>query len=139
MPIKCFLLEPMPAAESDGGRLWRRTDTGEVIALRDAPPGAMWFATWFMNDEVPPRNFVSGGWTNNFEPSLIVRTPGGDWDVDSRAGNCTMKEDKLHRCWCRHGVAPNVTVDKNGRTCAAGGGSIICGNYHGFLQNGHLT
>ena len=33
-----------------------------------------------------------------------------------------------------------VTVDKTGgKTSAAGAGSIIAGNYHGFLVNGEFT
>lgn len=71
--------------------------------------------------------------------ALWVQTPGGSWCIDSRASNCTMPYDYDHRCWIRHGEPPNVTVDKNGKTCAAGAGSIQCGNYHGFLQNGALT
>jgi hypothetical protein len=66
-------------------------------------------------------------------------TPGGEWIIDSRASNCTMPEDTEHRCWVRHGEAPDFHVDKNGKTCNAGAGSIKCGSYHGFLQNGFLT
>lgn len=73
-------------------------------------------------------------------PHLIVICPnGGTWNVDSRASNCTMPYDYEHRCWIRHGIPPNVTVDKNGNTCQAGAGSIKCGDYHGFLRNGVLT
>jgi hypothetical protein len=50
-----------------------------------------------------------------------------------------MPNDRLHRCWVRHGDAPELTVDKNGKTCGAGGGSIVSGSYHGFLRNGFLT
>ena len=32
----------------------------------------------------------------------------------------------------------NITVDKNGNTCSAGGGSIMGRTYHGFLRNGYL-
>jgi hypothetical protein len=39
----------------------------------------------------------------------------------------------------KHGTAPNLHVDKAGLTCQAGAGSILCGNYHGFLHNGELT
>lgn len=52
---------------------------------------------------------------------------------------CGCGEKTVHKCWCRHGEAPNFTVDKNGVTCIAGAGSIQIGNYHGFLQNGFLT
>jgi hypothetical protein len=72
----------------------------------------------------------------------MVRCPNGsDWHVDGRASNCTMPTDKVHKCWVRHGDprASNLTVDKNGFTCAAGAGSIQAGDYHGFLQAGVLT
>lgn len=73
-------------------------------------------------------------------PQLTVVCPNGaEWTIDSRASNCTLPYDYEHRCWVRHGDPPNVTVDKNGLTCAAGGGSIQAGDYHGFLQNGVLT
>jgi hypothetical protein len=71
---------------------------------------------------------------------LVVVCPNGyTWDIDSRASNCTMPYDYNHRCWVRHGDPPKITVDKNGVTCAAGAGSILAGDYHGFLQNGILT
>jgi hypothetical protein len=74
------------------------------------------------------------------DPPLCVRTPGGDWVIDSRASNCPLKEDNTHKCWPRQGTAPSITVDKAfGNTCGAGGGSIISGNYHGFLRDGFLV
>lgn len=72
-------------------------------------------------------------------PVLSVMTPGGVWRIDSRASNCTMPYDYEHRCWVRHGTPPLVTVDKDGNTCAAGAGSIQCGDYHGFLRDGKLV
>jgi hypothetical protein len=39
----------------------------------------------------------------------------------------------------RHGTPPDVTVDKNGLTCNAGGGSIQVPGWHGFLRNGELV
>jgi hypothetical protein len=112
--------------------LWCRRDTGEAITLRDAPPGAMWFANW-MEGYFNPQLGTS---------PLVVMTPGGDWTIDSQASNCTIKDDynqERHHCWVAHGVPPDVTVDKNGNTCAAGAGSIQCGSYHGFLRNGYLV
>ena len=55
-----------------------------------------------------------------------------------------MKDDTgpyglAHRCWCRHGEPPNITVDKNGPTCPAGAGSIQCNDWHGYLRNGELV
>jgi hypothetical protein len=109
--------------------IWERQDTGEEVTLRDAPVGAMWNAYW-LNDVK--------GYIGPDGQSLYVKTPGGDWCIDGIASNCTRREDRVHKCWVRHGDAPNITVDKNGDTCAAGAGSIICGSYHGFLRGGFL-
>lgn len=109
--------------------IYRRADTGEEMTLRDAPPGAMWDATW-MSD-----------WTKGSDGRcLVAKCPNGrEWMIDGRASNCTMPQDNEHKCWVRHGEPPNITVDKNGRTCAAGAGSILSGDYHGFLRNGIFT
>jgi hypothetical protein len=80
----------------------------------------------------PSHTFADG-------PHLLVMTPGGPWNIDSRASNCAEPFDYEHRSWIRTGEPPNVTVGKGGRTCAAGAGSIQCGDYHGFLQAGSLT
>lgn len=65
------------------------------------------------------------------------------WHIENRASNCTLPEDKNHRCWVRHGsIGDKLTVDKNGLTCAAGAGSFFMGpnnEWHGFLRNGKLT
>jgi hypothetical protein len=50
-----------------------------------------------------------------------------------------MPDDGEHRCWVRHGEPPRITVDKNGPTCQAGAGSILAGDYHGFLRDGAFT
>lgn len=122
--------------------IYRRADTGELVSLRShnadttgapatARPGAMWDAWW-----------MPESWRGPDGIALMVRCPNGhDWHVDGRASNCTLPEDRVHKCWVRHGdprTAP-VSVDKNGVTCAAGAGSIQAGDYHGFLQNGVLT
>lgn len=71
---------------------------------------------------------------------LHAITPNGmEWNIDGRASNCTKPEDKIHRCWVREGTPPNITVGKGGNTCSAGAGSIITGDYHGFIRNGEFT
>lgn len=85
--------------------------------------------------------------------ALVVKLPNGlFWYVDSRASNCTLKDDNIHFCWVRHGdpAGCEVTVDKNGHTCSAGAGSIdspghrredgrvLREAWHGFLQGGKL-
>ena len=111
--------------------LWKRSDTGEQTSIEEAPPGAIWDATWFHD---------SPSWCGPDGRSLVVKLPGGhDWHIDSRASNCTLKDDSVHKCWVRHGVPPNITVDKDGHTCAAGGGSILLEDWHGFLRGGELV
>jgi hypothetical protein len=142
MGIKCFLIEPILDknvilfhSEDDWPPFyahigWRNPLTGEEKRFtHDFGVGAMWWATWY------PKNIV---WGNETEPHLMVATPGGDWDIDSRASNCTQPDDTLHRCWVRHGVPPLLDVDKHGVTCNAGAGSIQCGSFHGFLRAGEF-
>lgn len=113
--------------------IYRRTDTGEVFPLRDAPPGAMYDAWW-----------AARFWKGPDGRSLVVKLPNGtDWQVDGAANNCTMPDDHFqqkHHCWTRTGTPPLITVGNSfGPTCNAGAGSIQSGDYHGFLQNGVLT
>lgn len=111
--------------------LFRRSDNGQLETLHEAGVGAMWFAPWFSDH--PAYRGPDG-------KTLIVRLPHNhDWIVDGRASNCTMPKDNEHKCWIRHGAPPDVTVDKRGKTCAAGAGSIQTGKWHGFLRNGHLV
>jgi hypothetical protein len=116
-------------------RVYERTDTGERMILRDAPPGAMYNAWWTFD-----------GWKGKDGLSLVVKTPDGhDWMIDSQASNCTLKGDRTHKCWIRHGTIPNITVSKQvpgvnaDTTCAAGGGSIVTPKFHGFLRNGEFV
>lgn len=69
----------------------------------------------------------------------VVLPNGHPWDVDGRASNCDRRDDRTHRCWVRDGIPPNVTAGKGGNTCSAGAGSILAGDYHGFLRSGVLT
>jgi len=115
-----------------------RRDTGEEHTLREAPPGAMWYADWMIEgvDQSKHGNLYRGPDGH----CLMVRCPDGhDWCVDSRCSNCTLPNDNIHKCWVRHGTPPNITVDKNGVTCAAGAGSILTPKWHGFLTSGVLS
>jgi hypothetical protein len=110
--------------------IWKDA-AGKEYTLRDNVPGMMWDAHW--NHDYKP-------WCGPDGKSLHVVCPDGhSWCIDSRASNCTMKDDDIHKCWVRHGEPPNLTVDKNGHTCAAGAGSIQTPNWHGFLRNGELV
>lgn len=160
-PSQCacgYVFEPSDPYQVFGDRLVRRADTGEVITMRSAPPGAIYNADW--NTDVPE-------WTGPDGRSLHCRLPNGhDWAIDSRASNCDSPcvncgrpyhehksgtrcveendepryvDARPHKCWVRHGEPPDLHVDKAGVTCNAGAGSIASGSYHGFLHNGFLT
>lgn len=117
-----------------GDPVYRRLDTGEILMLEDAPPGALWRATWYEN-----RGSVQCHWTGDDGQSWMCRLPDGhDWFIDGKCSNCT-RPNEPHHCWVRKGVAPNFTVGKDGDTCAAGAGSIMTPNWHGFLTNGELA
>lgn len=122
--------EPHDAYQIFPSSLWSAPDRPDlgVFTLDGAPHGAMSYMPWVTTAE----SLGPDG------KALAVITPGGSWYIDSRASNCTMPNDTKHRCWVRHGAPPNITVDKNGNTCAAGAGSIACGGYHGFLRAGYL-
>jgi hypothetical protein len=119
---------------SSGGLipLYKDAD-GNVFTWHEAKPGAMCDGTW-LHDH--PQ------YVGNDGIALMVKLPNNHtWMVDSRANNCTMKEDTVHKCWVRHGDprTGKVHVDKNGNTCGAGAGSILSGSYHGFLHDGFLV
>lgn len=143
-PRTCARLCGYEFTEDDEWQAWsealyRRTDTGELRVLHQgapapeapsAEPGACWDA-WWMPFSRGPDGLC-----------LMVRCPDGhDWMVDSRASNCGLPEDQVHKCWVRHGDPREcrVTVDKDGLTCSAGAGSIATPNWHGFLRDGVLA
>jgi hypothetical protein len=133
MSVRCFIVEV------DADRVWKRLDTGEeFFSLAGVPAGAMWYADWMLGYEQTRTAFAGPDGR-----CLVVKLPNGhDWMIDAICSNCTDREGALkgdHKCWVRHGTAPNITVDKNGKTCGAGGGSILSGTYHGFLRNGELV
>lgn len=152
MPVKCFWVEPV--VEAGQSRKWKRADTGEIIDENHhrLPVGAMWNATWLADHE---------DYRGPDGKSICVITPGGEWMIDGRASNCNSpckncgvaykdhldndlaghyyEDSRPHKCWIRHGIPPNLTVNKVGITCGAGAGSIIRGDYHGYLINGSLT
>ncbi len=98
-------------------------------------PGDLYETKWHAGDKCPYWDTCSG-------VHLQAILPNGDhWDLNSRASNCTMRQDRIHRCWVITGSAKDGTihVDKNGLTCAAGAGSIAVEGYHGFLHAGFFT
>jgi hypothetical protein len=104
--------------------------------LYDTPSGNLEPGCLYWIDYLPETFF----WDNHVGPHLAAVLPNGHhWYIDSRASNCTLPEDRTHRCWVRHGEIPNIHVDKNGHTCSAGAGSIWVEDYHGFLHHGKFT
>lgn len=136
--------EPFPADDADacsGARvapIWD-TPSGEL------EPGCLYWKDWDHKalDGAPrPCPTFSGGWADCPGRHLMVVCPNGrQWDIDSRANNCTRPNDDRHRCWVRHGdpETGDVTVDKDGATCEAGAGSIQAGDYHGYLHDGEFV
>lgn len=109
----------------------RNLTSGEIMSSRDLPAGALYALN---NDEAYYETGADG-------LAIMCRLPDGEWwRIDSRASNCTMKDDTAHRCWVRHGtVGERLTVDKRGNSCKAGAGSIQTEAYHGFLEKGRLV
>lgn len=122
-------------------QIYVRESDGFRCTLADAPPGACWDA-WWMADRHKDDPPGVGAMKGDDGRCLTVRCPDGhDWMIDSRASNCTKKDDNTHHCWVRHDRPEDgtLTVDKNGNTCAAGAGSIQTPKWHGFLRNGELV
>lgn len=145
--------------------LYQRSDTLELTTLNKAPVGAMWFAPW-MSDipemtgpdgntlmvRLPGKHdwIVDGRASNCDSPCSKCGKPYNAHVVNGLCAPIPKGENydqekhyyhdaRPHKCWVRHGEAPNIHVDKNGVTCGAGAGSIAVPSYHGFLHNGHLT
>lgn len=113
-------------------RLYRSVEEPKLEWERDSlPPGALYRQSWLEDST----SFVGA----DGQSWAAVLPNGNHWMIDGRASNCDKQFDKFHKCWCRHGEAPKFTVDKNGLTCNAGAGSIVSGDYHGFLRDGHLV
>lgn len=102
--------------------IYRRADTGEQMLLRDAPPGAMWYADWISpaKDRSGP-----GSYRGPDGHCLMAKCPDGrDWCVDSPATNGPG--------WTRTGKAPNITATPSILTQNADGSQ----SYHGWLREG---
>jgi hypothetical protein len=100
---------------------YRRADNPDVkFSLRDAPPGAIWNASWLVTHR--RREYIApGNYVGKDGKCLVVKLPDGrDWVVDGPANNGPG--------WEREGVVPNITVRP----------SISTPGYHGFLTNGWL-
>lgn len=120
-----------------GEELWGSSGTHPIYDTPDGKlhPGDLHWVDQHHSEG--GRGWCPGRWSNCDGLHLHARCPNNnDWDIDSRASNCTLPDDLEHRCWIRHGEPPLIQVDKNGLTCNAGAGSIQAGDYHGFLHEG---
>jgi len=116
--------------------------SGEIVnrqvsssKLFDTPSGRPEPGDVYWSDSHEPGHCWA--WDNCDGRHLRGVTPNGvDWDVCGRASNCTMREEKTHRCWVISGSPEDGTlhVGKGGHTCAAGAGSIAVDGWHGFLH-----
>lgn len=97
-------------------------------------PGDVFEMPWYHHDDK-----CFEGWENCDGYHCTVVLPNGShWHVQSRACNCTLPNDNIHRCWVVHGRGASMHVDKGGHTCAAGAGSVLVTGWHGFLVHGEL-
>lgn len=113
-----YLFSDKDAWQYNIDRLYSRSDTGELVTLDDAPAGAMWFAPWYESHIKGPDGRC-----------LVVKTPGGEWIVDSIASNSKTP-------WTRSGVPPRVTAAPSiGIGVGPNGGY----KYHGWLRDGRLV
>lgn len=114
-----YVFQPDDHWQHNYTRLYVRSDNGEKTTLSAAPVGAMWDANWLRDlDSVASMD----------GQIIVVRTPGGDWNVDSRAAGGGG--------WTRTGVVPKITVTPSILTGKGPDGQWI---YHGWLTNGKLV
>jgi hypothetical protein len=92
--------------------LYRRSDTGAIVALGEAEAGAMWDAYWWRYKGPDGK-------------CLVVKLPNGhDWIIDGPS-----QQHKEPGAWTRTGTPPLITASP----------SILADDYHGWLRNGILS
>jgi hypothetical protein len=90
--------------------LYARSDTGDLVTIRNAGPGAIYDAEWLRGREQ---------YSGPDGKCLIAICPDGcEWMIDGPASNGPG--------WTRTGTVPNLTVHP----------SIQTGKYHGWLKDG---
>ncbi len=111
-----YVFRPADQWQQNIRRLYRRVDTGEVLPLRKAPVGAMWYADWYHGMRGPDGH------------TLVLKTPAGDWIVDGPS--------EKGKGWQRTGTPPKVTATPSIGMGKAGGKGWT---YHGWLRDGKLV
>ncbi len=119
--IKCFMIEPVPSSEHE---LWKMLDTGEKMPIAQMPAGAMWLCPWLSDAGFGSKFFKSYPQEIQKLGNLCVKTPAGDWNIDSKSSN--------GEGWTRYGEPPIVTARPSI--------GIPWPNmaYHAFLTDGYL-
>jgi hypothetical protein len=135
----------------DEWQVWQetiyRTNDGREMTWRDAPVGAMKDAFWLPDHSTTINEYGEGkpgprrSHIGQDGLALVVKVPGTEVMPDEKASNCTLPQDGEHKCWVRHGDArkDECHVDKIGLTCAAGAGSFVTRDWHGFIHHNHVT
>lgn len=124
--------------------IYRNLVTGVETSSQWLPVGALYVAKRLPT--AGPHDFPPVGTDGLSIVCVMIGRSGpasmSHWYIEHRASNCTMPNDDEHRCWVRHGtVGDKLTVNKNGKTCGAGAGSVFMDDmrWHGFLENGVLV
>jgi hypothetical protein len=95
--------------------IYQNTDTGEEVAFRDLPVGAMYDSDWYPPDYRGPDGLA-------LTVILPDKTP---WVIDGYASG----PPRVPHAWTRTGIPPKVSASP----------SILTPGYHGWLKDGVLT
>lgn len=135
-----------PFIDGVSSRIYRNLETKELKSSRELPVGALYVLDRaFYGSRADPNAWPQVG-ADGLSIACVC-LDGHHWYIDGPASNCDKKDDRVHRCWVRHGtVGEKVTVDKAGVTCGAGAGSFYMGydhktgqhSWHGYLRDGVL-
>lgn len=124
-PTHCacgYKFAPSDERQANIRRLFKRSDTGELVSIEHAPPGAMWYADWYPESYRGPDGHT-----------LMVKTPAGDWLVDAPSDTAVGNKGGG---WQRTGTAPNITAHPSIGMYGPDGKRWA---YHGWLRNGTLV
>ncbi len=120
-PVKCehcdYTFSDQDAWQLFMEREYKRKDTGGLGTLATFPAGCMWWADWLGGHFDSPKHQARGGGSH-----LLLKTPGGDWDIDAKASNGDG--------WERTGSPPDVVAWPSIGIYGHDGSQW---KYHGFL------
>lgn len=95
---------------------------GDVFTISEFPIGAMWYTPWSSGGNGDSDFYLALEHAERVKGHLLVKTPGGDWDIDRPSVNGAG--------WMRTGEPPLITVSPS---------FDAVGEWHGHLVNGHLV